>query len=96
MAQSVAARYRKELFRDRLDSLLFQARHGAANSIKTGKVLRQRFLDTEIRIQQHGVGAMLGERKVRCIALIVSTISFVIIHRYAPLLALAFRSYGIS
>jgi hypothetical protein len=61
MAQPIVLRYRKELLCNRLDSLLLKTRHGAANPVKAGQVLWQRLLHAEIRVQQHGISAMLGE-----------------------------------
>jgi hypothetical protein len=61
VAHPIVLRYRKELSCDRPDSLLLKTRHGAANPVKAGQVLWQGFLHAEIRVQQHGISAMLGE-----------------------------------
>ena len=69
---------------DRLYGLLLDARHRPANPVEAGQVFRQRLLDAEISIQQHGISAMLGQGEMRGVPLVVAAIAFVIIHCSIP------------
>lgn len=80
VAQSVSLRHRKKLLRDRLHRLLLQARHRPADAVQARQVAGQRLFHAEIGIQQHRVGAVLGQRKMGGIPLVVAAVSFVIVH----------------